>query len=760
MQSGNALASRVAVPSAQVSIGSTVVTPESVSFSRSIGSDLPPQVTGGGGLAGATGSLSLLTGAPVEKRALTPWRREGSMPPVPADPVTVKMGYGADLSTQLVGRVEDVTGDWARKLDVSILDTFTDFNVPFSMDALMDYMPPYAEGGPYRPIGLQAEYVVDKCFRAAGKYVTPKIPANCRLSAPLQGSVWPEVGYLTDSTTMTVNDVAHAKFAAGPDRLEAHNFSLAYAPLNGHDASAPSQVTWVVGASHTGSCNIKLLFGAATDGLRVGIYASTIIVFIHETAVLTVTAPASAYTVGQVILNGKVVTVKTDGGHTGTYTASSTGLSGKLASIPITGTDTVAISGVQVSSPAPADEFAAVNTFTPSARIRQGAVTGILNAIPGIYSTTAAEVLKQASQALCVGLWIDELGVAQWCHADVLRNQAPVATVYAKYILAVTWESSLTAVRSRVDVQWQRPGIKKSQTPSVYLVQGGGETTASPDTWDEWMKAGSNEDWVMPDRGFRYTNQLTSSAQLIRFNQGLSSWAGAMYIQSDGTEGDTRIPTSQYTIRPEWVTANSCLIKHTLDNSSADTSQNAALVTPDEGTTSGIAKRFYKEKLPLLRGYGRVRWNPDTVTSPTTGPAGAEAYAHDAGWWLQDRPTGTDAPLVFANYLAGQITKPSPTLTNVEIIPDFRLQLGDVITLSDPNISGLTITGVIFKIDGSIKTADATMSLGLRITNVTVTTGTLAELDAAWATETLAQFDTFWSNKTLKVLDTTPLLHP
>ena len=104
-----------------------------------------------------------------------------------------------------------------------------------------------------------------------------------------------------------------------------------------------------------------------------------------------------------------------------------------------------------------------------------------------------------------------------------------------------------------------------------------------------------------------------------------------------------------------------------------------------------------------------------------SGPsAGSGHLTHDLGVWLNHQE-GQHGPAAARKYRLAVATRaPLPMITGLDVWPDPRVQLGDVITVRSPVYLGAVftalVTGVTNRHDGA-----ASQSLSIRLLSVTVT---------------------------------------
>jgi hypothetical protein len=129
-------------------------------------------------------------------------------------------------------------------------------------------------------------------------------------------------------------------------------------------------------------------------------------------------------------------------------------------------------------------------------------------------------------------------------------------------------------------------------------------------------------------------------------------------------------------------------------------------------------------------------------------------FEHDAGWWVQHPAAVAD----LANWLASQMNTPLPVISGLDIHPDPRLQLGDVVFVQDNAMTGLYLKVLVTSITlGFDVNAGMSMSLGCRVLEVTTQSATYADADRQLAGSSYTAVDSGRKSKTYQQIDATPL---
>ncbi|PWH05189.1 hypothetical protein DEO23_14000 [Brachybacterium endophyticum] len=710
--------------SVTTTLGGRTVDPSAVSIDREYADGLP----GGGSFTAASGEVTYTPGADVVSQVSTPW---APTPGVPSPEDTVSLSLNAGVGPVPVlpqGRVADASGALSsRDVTVGFTDLYRSLDQSISWDAMASRMVAEGDGGYWRNPGLFGVSVVDRIFRHCGWYATPyRIPGTI-VSAPMQGSAWPEAGKLDRAERLSVPGAAPG-WITSPWGMQARDATLTYTPIAQRAISDNGLEITTMLPPDSGTARIVCWFA----GRRVQLVWSDVQVFVSveqpvgsfanvvtlsRTAIGTdeaITARVTRRAAGRV-----VVEIRTNRG-----TTSGTGETALTDGVMTSNLETVSVYGegrigaFQVSFPSV--PFS-IQGWRPSAVIHARAgIPNRLQVLPPAEGENCADMLEQLATAEYATYWIDETGVLQWWDLDRLAARGSVATLTtADHVTAMKWSNSLASVYSRVVVKWKTTALSVSFKERIDLWQGNGETISPGDTLEDFITAPDNEVWLMPDLAFTRAGSVGYS---FDFNHAIGSFFGGVVPG----EGDT----------PDYWSSTAGVLGFTIQKI---TDAAFKTTTTWNGTATVVARTLDSEaesalwrirrsfNLPILRGRMKYILNDAATTSTQSGPAGTQEMTVDVGRWIQYE----DEAQNLADRLAGVVTTPSPELSDVSIVPAPGLQLGDKITISDPLISRLTYQGVIYADSRSISTSgsglDMTHTIRFRPTAVSRNGG------ATWA---------------------------
>lgn len=747
----------VAEPAALVTVNGVPYDVESLTVTRELSSNLPEQVTSASGYTAATGSVEWVVGEDVQERAAHPWDGN-NFPPKPADSVVAYMGYGDVMVRQLTGVIDRSNGSVAQgSVSSDVVDTIDKLNQPVTFPAHLHVFPPHEDGGAFLLVGNEPTFTTDRILRACGFYATPPQDSGCILSVPLMGSAWPEVGRV-DTASQQGFPAYPAAFSASQWGMAADSIQATYTPdlskwPNGRlDKTVQVTLKARSGASPSGNSFVRAWWGAAhvvlivTSDRRVIAQlfdGATFITMCSLTAAQALTADAFTLRVTP----AGVFTIYASNGTTATGTralpAAMTGNNIGRVEIVTPHTTGVSIGGVQIG-------FSTASTWThpTTAILTPAAKSWSLGATPRIDNRTALDVLKEQAEAECASIWIDEHGVFRWVNRDVLTGSTPVATLTPLDILDIGWESNADGVRSKVELTWNEPSVSRSDVTNKTVWQGPGGSLDPTQEDIQLVEIPSDQEWVGVDESVsRVTNV---SGWLTEFNRGRQSWWGGIE-ENDTDERWAHTSNPGFSTTVEKVGAFA--YRFTTKAGTPTPGYTIELRTPGEAFSQSLRRSKAGFNLPVLRAKAIVEWSERKTTGAALGPTRAAALEHHVGPWVQDAA----ALQSLADWLAAQVAAPRPVLRDLDVIPDFRRQLGDIVWVEDPDNMRIRLKVLLTKISTTVSPGSAEQSVAGQILQVQSYGPTNAQLDAHAGKFTNSGFDTLWADASNAQFDTDPL---
>lgn len=244
----------------------------------------------------------------------------------------------------------------------------------------------------------------------------------------------------------------------------------------------------------------------------------------------------------------------------------------------------------------------------------------------------------------------------------------------------------------------------------------------------EFIGPGSDEDWINVNS---YMNNLNPAWS--PFNKGTETYGGVFY----SVDGDEVINTDYQTVvSMERVNLTRWKITHEVGNLPFGVVANTA--TSPSASTLWPHRR--NQPLPVVRAFGKVTWAEEGTALVAAGGVGPD-LTFDAGEWNSLLTTGVIDSM--AAWLATQTSVPQPVITGLGVLPDPRIQLGDMVRIQS-DLMGVELTGLIVSQSASFNAGRFELSLGVRIKEVNRQRLTYAGFNRAGASPaTYAQ----WQNQ-------------
>ena len=745
----------------------------SLSTKRELPRTLPGQVAMAGGITAATGTLVIAPDEDVSGRVATPWTSRTY--PQRGDRVQIWVSHGGAEARIFTGRVDSTSGDVSsREISVDVVDDFDKLNTEFSHRPIARMMPPLSTigDGRQRMTGLLSSWVTDLAARQAGFYATPPMDGYCLVSAPLQGSMWPERGDLRDS--YRAGDVnGWNKFHPGAvsqsggwitmsDLYAEYEPDQYNTPYNGGiTATRPLNLTLMAGRSQATSSYVAARWaGGYTLRLSVTsareLWAQVVAADGTVTSVASITgssadtwetATARWRPSGSVSMT---VEITTDTGATGSgaFTPPSTSgvFSNPIQQVRVYAPAGCHIAGVQASftSSSPASSWSRSAQIRPSTPLRN------MNLVPALTTRPAVDLLRNQAEAEVSALWIDEDGVLQYRDRVSLLSGSVVKTLTSRRdLLGLSWSSDSQDARRKVTVKYREAAVSIARRSTLVAYEGQKEELSEGEDQEVFIEPPENEEWLMVDSTPR---TILSDFNADKFNSGEGSFIGFTGLNKGGDEYAI-FDGSAADYRMSFALAGRRVWKATLSIPKMPPGVERVITQSRAEDTSAIKKAYRSRGLPLLRCMGKGKWTDQEASPGITGPSWATDLTHDASWFIQYQ----DDAAALAAQIAEATAEPLPVIESLPIRPDPRLQLGDKVRVDDPDITGLTIVGVICGADHSVKNGEHNMSVSLIVTSVQYKHVTLTEFDLHYAGKTLDQLDAYLSGVTLDQLDATPV---
>ena len=647
--------------------------------------------------------------------------------PSRGDRVSVGMGEGSALASVLTGKVETTTVAVPGLLSSDLVDDFDLLSTRVDLPSLMATMPPATDEEPLIRIGLTASWPTQRALSQAGFYATPPPRSGAYMSASLNGSLWPEFGTIRKSATQpTWTTVPWGQAASG--------FTATYTGVPGTMADHPLEVSFMPAPGEGRQVAIRVRF---PDGeFRVGVGTSG-----------SVSASMSAGSVNETpvslsgveVAGGELVRLRVSasgawelscGSVTKTATAPvPTALQGEPDDVYINSpyADSRPIGGVHVGyyTTTPRDWVRTVEMDPPD---------GALAASRAIVSTPARSILQDRAAAEGARMWIDAHGVFHWRSLKRWGTGDPVLALTDVDLLGYSLGMDYDSTYSGVTVSCLVADTEARDLATITLYQGTRDAMGPGDVNTVFIEPPQDEDWPKIDNSL---DTLGNTGYIPGFNRGRRSWQGAVRVSEDGTVEQWPYGSQGHYVdfRFETITLKKWLHVTTVRQNLPPGEVVETRSVDRDLASSGLWKSWGNFNLPVIRGYARVAWVEEKRYATNATTQTLPRLEHDCSWWVQGA-----AVQRLTDDLAARYASPVVTITGLSIVPDARIEIGDVITVTDSTYAGLSARVVVTGLNVETRNGAASMSLDVEVLSINATTGTYADVQARADSSTYAQF--------------------
>lgn len=752
----------VAEPVARVLVDGQEVPVESVSVSSELGSAMPERVVAGGGMAASTGDASVLRSQDVSEDGLNPWGDAGRF--AAAREVVVEAGY-RDPATGVIGCARQMTGQvdaldggaLSNAMGLQLVDHTPALDREITIEPLMRLYPPIENNGHRLGAGLSPFYVTNRVLRHCGFYSTPPLLNQAVVSAPLFGSGVAERGTLFAGVAASGAPYS-AVFQAVPWGLGLSDGQLQYAPdfgSRGHGRLTSTLHVSFLRSAFSGSSP-----STSSINLQWGSWNNAVMVYADSFGTVTVryrtngtTSTVASLPAGDVAESETFTVLIRPSGEATIYASNGQSASGMLPLPPLATSQDMTevmvqvpetgnrLGGVQVAFSTTRNEG-----FVRTAHIESPIYWGTL-AFPFQHEVNCLDLLKDHAKAELAAIWIDEAGHFRWRNRQQLRSATPKGTLTSEHdLLSLPWEFPVRSVYSRVNIDRDEPSITRRTRASITVSDRSGGVLGTGEDEQLFIEAPGDEDWHMVEAP-QWLGGTVGYYQLVR---GRGSYSGGIVVDDDDNERlaySSRLVQSWQQIHPQrWLLSSAAI-----NLGGSEYIEQAFRDRPD------LYGRFAGESLPIIRAKGVVRWEKETLTASQQGPEWAPEYTHQVGPWVQ----AGQALGFLAEDLGEALTKPEPVLRDITIVPDPRIQLGDVFWLEDRSAFHVRLRVVVM---GKTLTYHATSGgpemtqrITCRVIAVQRLKVTYDELEAEWQGRNYTAFESAWSDQDYNALEANPL---
>lgn len=717
--------SPVQTPAVDVSIGNSQRRAESVSITASVRS---------GEIAARTGNVTWAPHSVVARRqetVLTPGT------PRRGDRITVSSGHGSTLARMLTGKIETTRAEVPGVLSSELMDDWDLLSDEVDIPALMPVMPPATDEAPLIHVGLTALWPTQRALSLAGFYATPPAREGAFMSASLNGSLWPEAGTIRESA-------AAPTFQGVPWGQAASGFTARYTGLPGSMDTHPLEVSFLV-SDTPATANTFVYVRFAGGSIRMSADANRAVRVQMSTGTdVTVVSLSAAEMQGNELARLRVTSA-------GVWTLTAGDVT-KSATRAVPAALRGAPDDVYIQSPAGGRPIGGVNVGYYTTFPRSWERTALLDSPDGalaasraIVSTPARDVLRERAAAELARMWIDAYGVFHWRSRSRWGTGAPVRTVSDVNLLRYSMSVDYDAVFSGVTVSCILARTEVRALATITLHQGTRQVLNRGDVQHDFIDVPSDEDWPVVDSSM---DVLADTGWVPGFNRGRRTWSGAVRVSADGAQDywATGPESGEYaTVSFERIHARKWL--HTLSVSPSLPSTQTVetrTVRPDKISTDlGLWTQWGGVPMPLVRGYARVMWLAEKRYGTVLDAPRLPRLEHDCSWWVQGF-----AVQRLADDLASRYAEPAVTIQGLAIVPDERIEIGDVLTLTDSTYGGLSARVVVTGFTSMFNDGQSSMSLDVEVLETAVSVKTYDRVQAEADAFTYEQFQTLIGNAT------------
>lgn len=684
----------------------------------------------GGSFRAAGVTLDVAEGANVVQSVATPWDPSTVWPPAPESAASLTLNTGAGPVALLTrGRVTAASGgSTGRTVTVEVADAYQSLDKSISWESVAEAMPATADGGDRRFVGMWTPSITDTILRRCGWYSTPNVQAYSVLSVPAQGTLWPERGEVTAAGPADASLADFPRFGVTEWGFGTYSASATYTVAGGYTIKERGRVelsamTSAFGADDgtgrvsvmTGTAGgfVNLVWSKSSASLRIGGDGMT------GAAVATVArADGLLYATVERVSDTSVKVTLRSGTNTQTVTVAvpSSIVTGAVSTCSIL-VDGARSGGFQVAFPGVSGGL--VNWTANAVLHPRASGTNRLVARPAVESENCADLLAQQCEAEGGTYWIDETGILHWWDMALLESRSVVASLTSEDDVAATgfkWSHDLSRVKSKVHVKWREAAQEFSSLANVDLWQGSGITLLPGQIYEAFVEIPDDEVWLNVDDSLNAPNEGGNDD----FNYAIGSWFAGVVENQDQwahnlgtlTCSFTKVTERAYRLRLLWSGTGRCIMK----------------TISRDANWSTLWKPRRDMSMPVVRGRSKVSFTDRDTVGAATGPTSAPEYTIDAGWWIQYEAQAQYT----ANLAAERLTVPQPVLSSIDLVPIPGLQLGDVVRITDADVTRLTIEGIVLTDSRSLN-AQMDMEHSITVRPLSVTRNSVSWSE--WATE-------------------------
>src|SRR5690625_1894894 len=649
--------------------------------------------------------------------------------------VTASLDGTTNETVRFEGTIEDVDGT-ARDLNINVAgaDPTRRLHRQVSLDPQARGMPLPVESRPHATIRaslvdphVRHEWFVERALNEAGWFSTRQPRSENALNVPFVGSLWDvhpgivsridqfpsRVMYAPVRNTMgvSIDGLVHFRWNK---TINIRNQSLSFTV--GHLQGGPPRQRIVMGATDSLQVEGGYVLARAEEN-----YVS---VMVRDT-----TEDSDALAYAQVPWNRDDLSAEVTIERSTTYTriyidgvleeegpASSSGTFDRFVmqySSPGQVSRSPVIAGLVTGTRSEAEIVTEANAHFHLGNIYQDTYTGT-----PYWRGTSYDLIRELAAATACSAWIDRAGDFHWAHPDALSFQTPDLEITADAdLLDLSWSRSVASRARRLYVEHTVPTVTSQRFPTVELWHGDGQTLSVEDSGDSFTHTqiaspSGGESWFV-DRVVP-TYSLGEGPGWGGFTLQRGDWIGATGYDTtdDGEEIPIAGSVGTVTTQIDTITSQAYRVDTTVTLNSTRISDVDLRIPGDyfpETVNRKLMRHFNGHPLPVLRGYGKIEWETEETRSQIFDFNGVEDYTHSAREWVQN---GDVARL--ADWMGVQMTTTPVLLERLPIVPRHDIDLGQVITVTEDQIYGVSIRALVIGIHETYSETRATLNLTTR----------------------------------------------
>lgn len=725
-------------------IGGQFYDPLEWSLDGEIDAGFGPSMGWGSGIMASSGTLTFPPVNSNDGHPVSPWN-EGVWPPSRGDVVVITAGYDGKVACIFTGIVASTTGGTHTNLRVSIRDNVDRLKRQVSFLPMMATSPrlDWTTDETFISQGLSSVFFLSRAAQWSGYHAVPDMVSGPGLLfySALNGSLTPIRGWTERSSRHGATTYDRWPWwKSAPWGRGAYNLTASILPAPSDPkylriaADRPLSLSFIRGVRGTEGGSMTAHWGDMNIRLHADHHTNT--------AYLQLTSPSNTWRSATLPLpeDTVVVAVFYHGGGYELRNSLGDSISGSLSwNSRFSSTD---MDRVTISIPENGTQLGATQVymgvdwspldFERTLHLDETANVGTLSATKAI-ETSALSLIREICNAELSSAWLNNEGHLVIQNRNTMMQKDPVIIKTAvDDLLSYDWRVHENSLKRNISVQHKRAALKRSFRPTITVWQGPGDLLEAGEVHETFIGPSADEEWlaVQPDLWDEEAGDDWAGFP-SSFNEGVYSWS----IGSAGEDEHEHYRSTNTTI--EQLGPRRWLIQ---SDPPSDVLQRLP-TAPNNGPP--VAEKWRGEPTPIVRAKGHIEFHDEKVSSSVQGPSWAEDYTHDAGHWVQNEINAK----AIGDYIAQYTSKPHVEVRGVQIVPDPRLERGDVLILRDDQVNNRVVRGSITGIHHTGTPEAWEMTLDLQVISTTSTGDTYEDQRLAWLGGSYQEQADYWSTE-------------